>query len=274
MYIKKINFVIYLILAVVAGFGLGLLTRGFIAESGFSSGDISKAAGSGSADVSPAMSAFRDKVANDSTEFRKAVESLTMLTSLMDEFDELVSIASAASEGNEALASSIGQLLKIKQIASNARDNGVMALESLNAMAEGRKSSVNYELASQNLSLAFLMVDRQVSVGKQYVCDVDEYLSGKDVSKYKDLASVRDLWAGYCAREAAINKDGKEMDYWSRKGNLLPASANTSDRSLQYLCMASELSSSVDVNQIMQNVLPGVGLMASATDGAMTPDAN
>lgn len=274
MYIKKIYFVVCLILALAAGFGLCFLLRGVVAESGFSSGDMSKAADSRNADVSPAMSAFREKVANDTTEFNKAVASLTMLTSLMDEFDELVSIASAASEGNDALASSIGQLLQIKKIASNARENGVMALESLNAMAEGRKSSINYELASQNLSLAFLMVDRQVSVGKQYVCDVDEYLSGKDVADYKDLASIRDLWAGYCAREAALNKDGKEIDYWSKKGNLLPSSANTSDRSLQYLCMASELSSSVDVNQIMQNVLPGVGMLATATNGAMTPDIN
>ena len=258
----------------VVGFGLSFLTRGFIAESIFSSGDISKASDSRNADVSPAMNAFRDKVANDTTEFNKAVASLTMLTSLMDEFDELVSIASTASEGNEALASSVRQLMQIKQIASGARDNGVMALESLNAIAEGKKSSINYELASQNLSLAFLMVDRQVSVGKQFVCDVDEFLSGKDVSDFKDLASIRDLWAGYCAREAALNKDGKEMDYWSKKGNLLPSSANTSDRSLQYLCMASELSSSVDVNQIMQDVLPGVGMLTSATNGAMTSDVN
>ena len=272
MYIKKINFAIYLILAVVLGFGLCFLLKGVVAESGFLSGDISKAESKGS-EMSPAMSAFQEKVANDSTEFNKALASLTMLTSLMDEFDKLVSIASTASEGNEALASSVGQLLKIKQIASNARDNGVMALESLNAIAEGKKSSVNYELASQNLSLAFLMVDRQVNVGKQYVCDVDEFLRGKEVSEYKDLASARDLWAGYCAREAALNKDGKEIDYWNKKGNLLPSS-NTSDRSLQYLCMASELSSSVDVNQIMQNVLPGVGLLASATNGALAPDIN
>ena len=259
MYIKKINFVIYLILAAVVGFGLCFLLRGLATESGFLSGDISKAGKPGSESSSPAMSAFQEKIVNDTTEFNKAVESLTVLTSLMEEFNELVSITAAASEGKDELASSLEQLLKIKQIASNARDNGAMALESLNAIAEGKKSSINYELASQNLSLAFLMVDRQVNVGKQYVNDVDMFLRGKDVEEYHDLAYARDLWAGYCAREAAMNKDGKEMDYWSSKGNILPAS-DKSDRPLQYLCMASELSSAVDVNQIMQNVLPVAGL--------------
>lgn len=259
MYIKKRNFVIYLILAAVVGFGLCFLQRGLVVEDGFLNGDVSKAGKSRMESLSPAMSVFHDKVVNDTTEFNKAVESLTMLTSLMGEFDELVSITAAASEGKDELASSVGQMLKIKQIACNAMDNGAMALESLNAIAEGKKSSINYELASQNLSLAFLMVDRQVGVGKQYVNDVDLFLRGKDVDEYHDLAYARDLWVGYCAREAAMNNDGKEIDYWSSKGNILPASI-TNGRPLQYLCMASELSSSMDVNQIMQNVLPGVSL--------------
>ena len=273
MYIKKINFVIYLILAAVVGFGSCFLVRGLVAEDGFLSGDISKADKSRMESLSPAMSAFQDKVVNDTTEFNKALESLTVLTSLMEEFDELVSITAAASEGKDELSSSVGQLLKIKQIACNARDNGAMALESLRAIAVGKKSSINYELASQNLSLAFLMVDRQVSVGKQYVDDVDLFLRGKNVEEYHDLAYARDLWAGYCARKAAMNNDGKEIDYWSGKGNILPASI-TDGRPLQYLCMASELSSSVDVNQMMQNVVPGVGLVASSTNGAMAPDVN
>lgn len=274
MYIKKINFVIYLALAAAVGFGLSFLLIGLGVESALSSGDISMA----SKHASPAMSAFQEKVTNDSTELNKARASLTVLTSLMAEFDELVSVAATASEGKDELASSLEQLLRIKQIASNARDNGVMALESLNAIAEGKKTSINYELASQNLSLAFLMVDRQVSIGKQYVCDVDAYLDGKDIAGYKDLASARDLWAGYCAREAILNKDGEELDYWSKKEYLLSsesgkyvisdpdisadnriAMAGNLDRSLQYLNMASELSSSVDVNQMMQNVLPGAG---------------
>lgn len=271
MYIKKIHFIIYLILAAIVGFGVCVIVGGLATEDGFLSGDVSKADKSRVESMSPAMDAFQEKVVNDVAEFNKAVESLTMLTSLMEEFDKLVSITAAASEGKDELASSVGQLLKIRQIACNARDNGAMALESLNAIAEGKKSAINYELASQNLSLAFLMVDRQVSVGKQYVSDVDLFLRGKDVEEYHDLAYARDLWAGYCAREAALNKDGKEIDYWSSKGNILPAS-NTSDSPLQYLCMASELSSSMDVNQIMQNVLPGVGLAASSTNGANTPN--
>ena len=305
MYIKKSHFILYLVLALVAGFGLSILFGRLKTQSGLVSGDISEAARFNNMVVSPEMSAFLEKITNDTTEFNKTMASLKVLTSRMAEFDELVSIAAIAAEGYGDLDSSLKHLSKIKQLASKAKDSGVMAVESLNEIAEGKKSSINYELASQNLSLAFLMVDRQVSAGKQFVCAVDKYLHGKDIAGYKDLALACDLWAGYCAGAAVMNKDEEELDYWSKRQNLLLAQSGTvaaediasgrlkdydfthlqdcisidsfaglnlnesarmleSGRlggSLQYLSMKSELSSAVDVNQMMQNVLPRACLM-------------
>ena len=214
-----------LALATVIGFlvggAAGFFFRGAEITPDLVQGDISKASKFNKNVVSPAMSAFQEKITSNPEELEKATVSLTVLTSRMTEFDELVKIAAAASEGKEELAASLKDLLSVKQLAANARTSGNLALEALNAITEGKKSSVDYEQASQNLALAFMMVDRQISVGKQYVCDVDAFLRGKDVEDYKELALARDLWAGYCAGEARLTNNDEELAYWSKQQSLL-----------------------------------------------------
>lgn len=214
-----------LALATVIGFlvggAAGFFFRGAEIAPDLAQGDISKVSKFNRNVVSPAMSAFQEKITSNPEELEKATFSLTVLTSRMTEFDELVTLAVAVSEGNEELAASIENLQNVKQLASNARTSGNQALEALNAIAEEKKSSVDYEQASQNLALAFMMVDRQISVGKQYVCDVDAFLRGKDVDDYKELALARDLWAGYCAGEARLTNNDEELAYWSKQQSLL-----------------------------------------------------
>ena len=224
----KTNFKLALatIIGFVAGGVAGFFFSGAEIAPDLAQGDISKASKFNKNVVSPAMSAFQEKIASNPEELEKATFSLTVLTSRMTEFDELVTLAVAVSEGNEELAASIENLQNVKQLASNARTSGNQALEALNAIAEEKKSSVDYEQASQNLALAFMMVDRQISVGKQYVCDVDAFLRGKDVDDYKELALARDLWAGYCAGEARLTNNDEELAYWSKQQNLLTSSTD------------------------------------------------
>lgn len=221
---------IFIALAAVIGFLVGGVAGFFFSGAemapDLSQGDISKVSKFSKNVVSPAMSAFQEKITSNPEELEKATVSLTVLTSRMTEFDELVKIAAAASEGNEELAASLKDLQSVRQLAANARTSGNQALEALNAIAEGKKSSVDYEQASQNLALAFMMVDRQISVGKQYVCDVDAFLRGKDVEDYKELALARDLWAGYCAGEAVLTNDDEELAYWSKQQSLLASSTD------------------------------------------------
>lgn len=214
-----------LILAAVIGFVAGCAAGFFFQTADTTAdsakGDIAKVSRFSRSVVSPTMSAFQEKITSNPDELKKATVSLTVLTSRMTEFDELVNIASAASDGNEELTASLKSLQSLSRLAANARDNGTQALEALNAIAEGKKSSIDYEQASQNLALAFMMVDRQVNVGKQYVCDVDAFLRGKKVEDYKELALARDLWAGFCAGEAVLTNDSEELAYWSKQQNLL-----------------------------------------------------
>ncbi|MCQ2155512.1 MAG: hypothetical protein MJY55_06865, partial [Bacteroidales bacterium] len=224
----KTNFKLALatVIGFVAGGVAGFFFSGAEIAPNLAQGDISKVSKFNRNVVSPAMSAFQEKITSNPEELEKATFSLTVLTSRMTEFDELVNIATAVSEGNEELAASLKDLQSVRQLASNARTSGNQALEALNAIAEGKKSSVDYEQASQNLALAFMMVDRQISVGKQYVCDVDAFLRGKDVEDYKELALARDLWAGYCAGEAVLTNNDEELAYWSKQQSLLASSTD------------------------------------------------
>ena len=224
----KTNFKLTLaaIIGFVAGGSAGFFFQTVDTTEDSAKGDIAKVSKFSRNVVSPAMSAFQEKITSNPEELEKATFSLTVLTSRMTEFDELVNIATTVSEGNEELATSLRNLQSVRQLAANARTSGNQALEALNAIAEGKKSSVDYEQASQNLALAFMMVDRQISVGKQYVCDVDAFLRGKDVEDYKELALARDLWAGYCAGEARLTNDDEELAYWSKQQSLLASSTD------------------------------------------------
>ena len=219
----KTNFKLTLaaIIGFVAGGSAGFFFQTVDTTEDSAKGDIAKVSKFSKNVVSPAMSAFQEKITSNPEELEKATFSLTVLTSRMTEFDELVKIATTASEDNEELAASLKNLQSLSKLAANARENGTQALEALNAIAEGKKTPLDYEQASQNLALAFLMVDRQISVGKQYVCDVDTFLRGKEVEDYKELALARDLWAGYCAGEAVLTNNDEELAYWSNQQDLL-----------------------------------------------------
>ena len=233
-------------LAAVIGFLVGGVAGFFFSGAEIApdlvQGDISKVSKFSKNVVSPTMSAFQEKITSNPEELEKATFSLTVLTSRMTEFDELVNIATSASEGKEELAASVKYLQRIKQLAANARTNGTQALEALNAIAEGKRSSVDYEQASQNLAIAYMMVDRQINVGKQYVCDVDAFLRGKNVEDYKELALARDLWAGYCAGEAVLTNNSEELAYWSKQQNLLTSSTDALAGYVNYVNMDKFLS--------------------------------
>ena len=286
----KTNFKLALatIIGFVAGGVAGFFFSGAEIAPNLAQGDISKVSKFNRNVVSPAMSAFQEKITSNPEELEKATTSLTVLTSRMTEFDELVNIATTVSEGKEELATSLRNLQSVSQLAANARTSGNQALEALNAITEGKKSSVDYEQASQNLALAFMMVDRQISVGKQYVCDVDAFLRGKDVEDYKELALARDLWAGYCAGEARLTNNDEELAYWSKQQSLLTSDSDVlaASQTLDKLgkialkqCLDidsaigldannSMLSNNEQFNTIVDQMIQNV-LVVAATDGPM-----
>lgn len=108
----KTNFKITLaaIIGFVAGDSAGFFFQTVDTTEDSAKGDIAKVSKFSKNVVSPAMSAFQEKITSNPEELEKATTSLTVLTSRMTEFDELVNIATTVSEGNEELATSVRNL--------------------------------------------------------------------------------------------------------------------------------------------------------------------
>ena len=200
---------------VIAGFVAGVYAPAPNQDSG--KGDISKVNKYSKSVVSEDMSAFQEKILNDPSELKKTAASLAVLYNRMDEFDKLVDIAVASSANIEEIERSVTKLQVVQKLAENTKIAAEKAITEFDAMVGGEKKGNGYEQASQNLSLAYLMVNRQVNVGKEYVSDVDAFLRGKSIEENAALALSRDLWVGYCAGEAVLDNDSEEIAYWKDK---------------------------------------------------------
>lgn len=230
-------------------------------------GDISKVSKFRMSKVSSQKSAFEEKLLSDTLELRSTAFSLLFITSRMDEFSDLVELSEKAAAGNEALHPSLTRLSNMKELSLNAYNAGIEAAEALGQLAGGAKIGGGVvEQAAQNLTLAYLMVDRQLSAAKYFIAEVDSYLKGKSVAANADLAQARDKWVVYCATEAALNSDELEMDQW-QDVTLLSAQENLSSvcgviRNLQEVAFN---------NSAWDAVIPNAGISLWAKE---VPSAN
>lgn len=221
---KKAKSLIFIFVAIVIGYVAGTFIGVPEIDGGLVKGDISKASKYTRSLVSPQATAFQNKVLNSEEEYNKASEALNVISSRVNEFNELVNIAIDASEGKDELATSVETLKKVQSLSENAKVAGQKAVDAFESLSDSNKKEAasNYEKASQSLALAYLMLDRQVTVGKEYVTAVDSYFkANKNVNSEVKLAIARDLWADYCAGSAVLNQNDLEVAYWQSKGSLV-----------------------------------------------------
>lgn len=213
------------IIIFIIGFGLGYACANIPFGRDNSKGDITKVSRFSKNTVSPQASAYQEKIMNDPEAMEQAKASLSLLSTRMEDFDNLVGFAMKSCQGNEYLASSLEEMKSLSSLSANAKNAALAASESFDDMVNGKKGAANdFETASHNLILAYLMVDRQAETGKDFVQAVDEYMKGRKVLDNFDLATTRDLWASYLATQAYINDDNKEMKYWTDRKALLTES--------------------------------------------------
>ena len=250
---------------------VGYVIGGFIGIpptiSGNAGGDIAKVSKFRMAKVSSQKSAFEEKLLSDTLELRKTAFSLLFLTSRMDEFSDLVELSEKAAGGNETLHPSLTRLSNMKELSLNAYNAGVEAAEVLGQLAGGAKIGGGVvDQATENLTLAYLMVDRQLSAAKYFIAEVDSYLKGKSVAANAELAEARDKWVVYCATDAALNADELEMAQW-QDVTLLSAKEDLSSacnmiRNLEQVALN---------NSVWDAVIPSSGIQLCAKE---VPSAN
>ena len=234
---------------------------------GNAGGDIAKVSKFRMAKVSSQKSALEEKLLSDTLELRKTAFSLLFLTSRMDEFSDLVELSEKAAGGNETLHPSLTRLSNMKELSLNAYNAGVEAAEILGQLAGGAKIGGGVvDQATENLTLAYLMVDRQLSAAKYFIAEVDSYLKGKSVAANAELAEARDKWVVYCATDAALNADELEMAQW-QDVTLLSAKEDLSSacnmiRNLEQVALN---------NSVWDTVIPSAGIQLCAKE---VPSAN
>ena len=261
------KFIVASVVCLLVGYVIG----GFIGipsiTGGNAGGDIAKVSKFRMSKVSSQKSAFEEKLLSDTLELRKTAFSLLFLTSRMDEFSDLVALSEKAAGGNETLHPSLTRLSNMKELSLNAYNAGVEAAEILGQLAGGAKIGGGVvDQATENLTLAYLMVDRQLSAAKYFIAEVDSYLKGKSVAANAELAEARDKWVVYCATDAALNADELEMAQW-QDVTLLSAKEDLSSacnmiRNLEQVALN---------NSVWDAVIPSSGIQLCAKE---VPSAN
>jgi len=196
-------------------------------SSNLASGNVAKVSKYHKATVSPKISAFQEKLQNDPEALESASITMAVLSSRMEDFsllvDKSISVAGDMSEFSEE----VDDLRTVKELSDNAVQAGRIASASLESLVSGENSeiSTDYEQASNNLTVAYLMVERQVKLGKNFYISLDNYLL-KNTSGNPELIEIRDLWGEYCAGSAILNGDNEEKEFWGKQGCL--SDSNTS----------------------------------------------
>jgi len=218
----KAKSLIAVVTALVVGYVVGCLIGYPISNGALVSGDIAKVSKYHRTSVNPEISAFQERIQHDTAAMKSTLLSLAYLTNKMEQFSQLVTISTAASENISELNESLETLNKVKTISDNACDAGTAAINSFARLASPTPVTDNeYERNSQDFTVAYLLVERQIKVAKDYVMAVDAFLQGKNAEDYMALSAAHDLWARYCTEDAKLNDDDDELAYWSSKSNLL-----------------------------------------------------
>lgn len=213
MFVKKVNFVIYLALALVVGFGASFLFGKQSVQSDLVSGDISKASLYSNQKADPETTVIEEKLKNDEAFLNTTKLSMALLKERVEMLDELtgntVKACADVPEFKEVMKSI--ESLQAKAFNTNlAIDAAAKGLEKL---VEGQ-SAPEYEVASNNTFIGFNKIENQLSVGKEFVKTAEAYLEGKEGKKAEQIAAVASEWVRYCVQDAALNNSDENLAYW------------------------------------------------------------
>ncbi len=216
MYIKKSNFVIYLALSAVVGCGATYLINGINAQSGLSSGDISKVSGFSNQKEDPATALIEEKLRNDqafSDDTRDAMDFLqNRIVTLNELTEQTLELCSGYAEFEPLM-------LDLKSLNAKSHNTGIAmsnAKAGLEKLLSG-KPAPEYEIYSNQAYLGFSKIENQLDFGQKFYELSSAYLAGKEGKEYEKLADMALVWSVYCAQDAYMNEAEKSMEYWKSK---------------------------------------------------------
>lgn len=214
MYVKKLNFVIYLALALVVGFGTSFLIGSMDVESDQLSGDISKANRYNNVKEDPQLALLQEKLQNDQEYFNQTQAVMSFLQTRVGDLADLTEKTIAQCSDIEEFQDQLNGLKSLNAKACNTNLALTSVADGLSKMANGQKA-LDYEQASNNATAGFRKIEGQMGVGKSFVETATKYLEGKEDQKYAELASLVTKWTIYSYQDAKMNHSESNATYWN-----------------------------------------------------------
>jgi len=188
------------------------------------SGDISKVARFGQNILTPEQNAFCDRLKSDTLLFAGIIQSIDALREQAEYYSKLVD-RSVLAAGQWSDLTKVAAVLQItKSRSENVIIYAEQAKELLNQIVAGDKSLVpKYEMTADAMWNNHLALSHDNGVWKNYIKAIDHFLDGKPADKYQELATTRQLWASFCATDAALRQDESDMALWAEAEPILSA---------------------------------------------------
>lgn len=216
MYVKNSNFVVYVALAAIVGFGLSFLLTLLGIDPDLSKGDVSKAIRYSNQKEDPAVTVIEERLRNDEEFLYDTRSAMEFLQKRMVVLTELADQTIAACEGIPEFESLMTDMKSLSTKSFNTTEAITNAGNSLDRLAKG-KDAPEYELYSNQAFIGFNNVESQMGLGKKFYETATAFLSGKENGEYKQIADLADVWAAYCFQDAQINPAGNDLAYWSEQ---------------------------------------------------------
>ena len=203
MFIKKVNFVVFLALAVVCGFGLSFLVGANVDE-GLTSGDISKANLYSKQMPDPEASVIEELLRNDPDYLMAAQSDLSIIKERVMILDELTK---KTLKSCTKLPEFEDLMLTVSSLQAKAYNTN-LAVDAANKGLEeilNGKSSPEYEVSSNNAYLGFEKIGNQLAIGQDIVNAAVEYTENNEGETADSIASLAADWIAYCYDNAVVS---------------------------------------------------------------------
>lgn len=244
MYVKNSNFVIYLVLAALVGFGVSFLFHSSDAQSSLLAGDISKANVYSNQKDDPESTVLEEKLQNDEEFFKATQSSLSLIENRVSDLEDLTSRTIDICSDIPVFRDAIKAVVSLNAKAHNTQLAINSANDGLKSLSNGKKAP-GYEQASSNVFVGFQKIENQLAIGKAFVNTAREYLADKEGDEYKDLSDLVVEWSVYCIQDAYLNGSEDELASWNQTVN--EASANSSVLSAAFTDYVKEFSNVEDI---------------------------
>ena len=266
MYVKKLNFVVYLVLALVVGFGTSFLFDNMNVESDQLSGDISKASRYNNVKEDPQLALLQEKLQNDKEYLNQTQAVMSFLQTRVGDLADLTEKTIAQCSDIEEFQDQLNGLKSLNAKAYNTNLALTSVADGLSKMANGQKA-LDYEQASNNATAGFRKIEGQMGVGKSFVETATKYLEGKEDQKYAELASLVTKWTIYSYQDAKMNHSESNATYWNDQyGKMTDGTSK-----ILLASFAQEISSYLTQNtdnliQGVDNLIPGMDNLIPGMD--------